>query len=117
VRILADENFPGLAVEPLRLRGHDVVWIRMDSPGADDRDVLARAVIENRLLVTFDKDFGELAFRARLPTKPGIVLFRIPPVSPSRVAQVAATVLESRHDWEGHFSVVEPDRLRLVPLP
>ena len=117
MRILADENFPGLAVEALRLRGHDVVWIRTDSPGVVDRDVLARAVIENRLLVTFDKDFGELAFRSRLPTKPGIVLFRIPPVSPSHVAQVAVAVLESRDNWEGHFSVVEPDRLRLVPLP
>jgi predicted nuclease of predicted toxin-antitoxin system len=67
VRLLADENFPGVAVAALRSRGHDVAWIRTDAPGSGDRDVLARAEAEGRLLITFDKDFGELAFRLRLP--------------------------------------------------
>jgi predicted nuclease of predicted toxin-antitoxin system len=57
-RLLANENFPGAAVEALRSRGHDVAWVRTDAPGSSDREVLHRAVSEARILITFDKDFG-----------------------------------------------------------
>jgi len=62
MRILADENFPGTAVNELRKRGHNVVWVRTAKPGIEDRAILEWAQTENRLLVTLDKDFGELAF-------------------------------------------------------
>jgi predicted nuclease of predicted toxin-antitoxin system len=77
VRILADENFPGEAVQALRQRGHDVFWVRTDAPGSSDDAVLRRAQLEARVLLTMDKDFGELAFRAGLPASSGIVLFRM----------------------------------------
>ncbi len=51
----------------LRHDGHDVAWVRTDAPGSTDQQVLARAVAEDRILLTFDKDFGDLAFRAGLP--------------------------------------------------
>ena len=117
MRLLANENFPGEAVEALRSRGHDVAWVRTDSPGSPDLDVLGRAIDENRLLITFDKDFGELAFRARPSVAAGIVLFRLSPQSPSYVARLAVRVLEGRSDWAGHFSVVEEARVRMTPLP
>jgi predicted nuclease of predicted toxin-antitoxin system len=63
MRILADENFPGDAVTALREQGHDVLWIRTDAPGISDHEVLTHAQAEARILITFDKDFGELAFR------------------------------------------------------
>jgi predicted nuclease of predicted toxin-antitoxin system len=62
MRILADENFPGGAGAALRERGHDVTWVQSDAPGISDAEVLAHAQAEGRILVTFDKDFGELAF-------------------------------------------------------
>lgn len=117
MRFLANENFPGEAVEALRTRGHDVAWVRTDSPGSPDREVLRRATIEGRLLITLGKDFGELAFRIRPLMPPGIILFRIVPRSSSHVTQVAVAVLESRDDWAGNFSVVEEGRVRMTPLP
>ena len=117
MRFLANENFPGQAVDALRARGHDVAWVRTDAPGSKDTEVLARAVAESRILLTFDKDFGELTFRAGLPAACGVVLFRISPNSPEHIAHVAITVLESRTDWAGHFAVIEESRLRLIPLP
>ena len=84
MRVLANENVPGEAVEALRSRGHDVAWVRTYAPGSTDREVIARAVSEGRILVTFDKDFGELAFREGLTAPCGVVLFRIPKASPSR---------------------------------
>jgi predicted nuclease of predicted toxin-antitoxin system len=117
LRLLADETFPAMAVDALRNRGHDVVWVRTDAPGSSDRDVLVLAVSDGRILITFDKDFGELAFRSHLPAASGIVLFRIPMLSPAYVAHVAVVALESRADWAGRFSVIEENRVRMTPLP
>ena len=102
---------------PLRQRGHDVAWVRAEAPGASDAEVLARAQTESRALITFDKDFGELAYRSGLRASSGIVLFRISMSSPSQVTRVAAAALDSRTDWEGNFAVVEDDRIRMTSLP
>ncbi|MBI3948153.1 MAG: DUF5615 family PIN-like protein [Armatimonadetes bacterium] len=117
MRILANENFAGDAVDALRAHGHDVTWIRTESPGIRDADVLSRAVRENRVLVTFDKDFGYLAFRAGLPASCGIILFRVRATSAAAVADAVVEAVESRSDWPGHFSVVDTDRIRMTPLP
>jgi predicted nuclease of predicted toxin-antitoxin system len=116
MRILANENFPSDAVTALRYAGHDVVWIREDAPGMRDEDVLHRAQEEARVLVTFDKDFGELAFRVGLPASSGVVLFRISAPSSAHVASVAVSVLGSRDDWAGYFSVIDDRRIRMTPL-
>jgi predicted nuclease of predicted toxin-antitoxin system len=117
MRILTNENFPGDAVAALRQRGHDVACVRADAPGSGDWKVLERAETENRVLVTFDKDSGELVFRAKLPASSGIIPFRISAPSSAHVARVAVAALESRTDWEGHFAVVEDARSRMTPLP
>ena len=63
MRLCANENVPGDCVAALRQRGHDVLWIREAARGSPDDAVLTRAQAEARLLITFDKDFGELVFR------------------------------------------------------
>src|SRR5512143_2144722 len=103
MRILANKNFPGDAVTALRQRGHDVAWVRTDAPGSSDIAILERAQRENRIIVTFDKDFGELAFHSGLPAVSGIILFRISAPSSAYVARAAVAALESRTDWAGHF--------------
>ena len=115
MRFLANENFPRETIVALTARGHDVTWVRRVMPGAKDRDVLLRAQREERILLTFDKDFGELAFRYHLPAASGVVLFRIPMLSPGHVSNMIVSVLESRLDWAGHFSVVDESRIRMVP--
>ncbi|HUS45272.1 MAG TPA: DUF5615 family PIN-like protein [Phycisphaerae bacterium] len=118
MRILADENIPRCVVETLRRENHDVAWVRRDAPGATDRKVLARARAGNRLLLTFDKDFGELAFREGLPTPScGVILLRLGDATPARLAEKVTAVLGSRGDWGGHFSVIEEDHVRMTPLP
>jgi predicted nuclease of predicted toxin-antitoxin system len=78
MRFLADENFPGAAVAALSAAGSDVVWIGMAAPGISDFEVLARAAREERVLLTFDKDFGELTKASALPATSGVVLLRLP---------------------------------------
>lgn len=117
MKILANENFPSDAVTALREAGHDVKWVRTDMPGIGDPEVIATAIREDRLLLTLDKDFGELIYRSNLESPVGIILFRITPSSPLRVAKTAVAVLGSRSDWEGYFTVVEENRIRMTPLP
>ncbi len=117
VRLIANENVSGEAVAALREAGHDVVWIRTDAPGSRDSEILDRAQTEGRIIVTFDKDFGELAFAYRLPASSGVILFRIPAPATRHAAQVMVDTLASRSDWGGHFAVVELHRIRMRPLP
>jgi predicted nuclease of predicted toxin-antitoxin system len=117
VRFLANENIPGALVGALRDLGHDVVWARQDTPGAPDEEKLAVAQSEARLVVTFDKDFGELAFRSGLTAAAGVILLRVPAPATQEAVGRLADVVTGRSDWAGHFSVIEPNRIRMTPLP
>jgi predicted nuclease of predicted toxin-antitoxin system len=117
MKVLLNENIPLLAVEALRELGHDVLWARTAMRGAPDTTVLERALAEGRLVVTFDKDFGELVYGAGKKASSGVVLFRIPQPSAVEVARQIVATFQSRADWQGNFSVVEPGRIRMVPLP
>jgi predicted nuclease of predicted toxin-antitoxin system len=85
--------------------------------GAADADVLAAAQRDQRLVVTFDTDFGELAFRSRLPAACGIVLLRLTGSSPEEDNRRALAALNSRDDWAGKFSVITDEQIRMRPLP
>ena len=113
---LANENFPRAAVLALQAIGEEVVWIRDTTPGITDVEVLSRAMTEERILITFDKDFGELAYRSKLPATCGIVLFRISLQDLPAATQLIVATLTSRSDWPGHFAVVDDQRIRIRTL-
>jgi hypothetical protein len=85
-------------------------------PGPSDQDVLAWTARDGRILLAFDKDFGELARNAVLPSICGVLLFRIPTPRPGDVGERLAALITTRDDWASHFSVVEPGRVRMRPL-
>lgn len=116
MRFLANENIPGALVRALRVAGSDVVWIRTEAPGIHDREVLAWAARDGRILLTFDKDFGELAKASGLPPACGVILLRIPMPGADEVGPQFASLILVRDDWAGHFSVIEPGRVRMRSL-
>lgn len=67
MRLIANENISRSVVQKLRDRGHDVLAVKESMRGEEDTAILERAQSEARLVVTQDKDFGELAFRFGLP--------------------------------------------------
>lgn len=117
MKILADENVPGAAVAALRSAGHDVIWVSEEGPETAEDDVLSRASEEARLLVTFDKDFGDLVFRAGMRASYGIVLFRLASMSKDTLPQFVADSLASQVEWKGHFSVISERRIRMRAIP
>ncbi len=117
MRICANENLAEDCVIALRQAGHDVLWIREAAPGSSDNAVLLRAQAEERLLLTFDKDFGDLVFHLGLAASNGIILFRIRTSSAAVQAQRIVALLGSRTDWHGQSSVVDEHTIRMRPLP
>jgi len=117
MKLLANENCPRLVVDALVAAAHDVVWIHTASPGLADPDVLALAVAEGRVLITFDKDFGQLAFHHGLPASCGVILLRVSVANPVAAGTLIVKTLASRTDWPGHFSVITDRRIRMRPLP
>jgi predicted nuclease of predicted toxin-antitoxin system len=71
--------------------------------GSSDEKFLARAQREERILITFESDFGELAFRSKLPASSGIILFRITAPSSQYIADLAAGAIASRSDGSDIF--------------
>lgn len=117
MRILVNENMAGSVVQALRDRGHDVLAAKESMRGEEDVTILARAQVESRLVVTQDKDFGELAFRSGLPAECGILLFRLSGNDPQVELAFMVEVIESRSDWSGLFTVATNDRIRTRPIP
>jgi len=116
VRILAGQNFPRPALKALRNAGWDVFSIAEECPGVSDEEVAALCADQQRILLTFDKDFGELVFRGGLPVGSGVVLFRITPDSPEQAAGLALALAESHPDLSGSFCVVTRDSFRVRSL-
>jgi predicted nuclease of predicted toxin-antitoxin system len=77
MRFLADEHFPMASVRLLIAAGHDVVHVGHVASGEDDVDLLVICESEERTMLTFDKDFGDLAFRDDRYPSTGVVLFRL----------------------------------------
>jgi hypothetical protein len=113
---LANENVPAEAIEAVRVAGFDVDWVHERAPGADDDTVLAMALAESRVLVTFDKDFGHLAFRKGKRATCGIILCRPHLRSPAYLAEFLVAILSEPIDWAGHFAVAREGRIRVVPM-
>jgi len=116
MRFLANENVAATVIRELRQRGHDLLSVKESMRSERDDVILARAQAEQRVVVTHDKDFGELAFRSGLSASCGVILFRLSGTDPTTDNQRILEAVESRTDWAGHFSVVTENRIRMRPL-
>ena len=117
MRLLADENVPVDSVRALRAAGHDVFSASEAAPGDSDLSHLARSIREDRLIVTFDRDFGELVTRGPQRPAAGVLLLRFVPKRATEVTELLLAVL-SRQDitWRNHLSVVDHLHIRQRPL-
>jgi predicted nuclease of predicted toxin-antitoxin system len=112
-RFLADENVPMPSVVLLRAAGLDVTTIVEDAAGVDDGGVLARARRAGRILLTFDRDHGDLIFRQGRPAPPGVIYLRtgqVPPTDPGE--RVLASLAEPDSPIVPVFTILEERRTR-----
>jgi predicted nuclease of predicted toxin-antitoxin system len=117
MKFLADESCAGPVIRALRDAGHDVTAIAEIAQGAADDVVMARALGEQRILITEDSDFGELVY-AGGHSSAGVMLLRFPNrVRQSKPTSVVEAVAKLGARLMDSFTVVEPGRLRIATRP
>jgi predicted nuclease of predicted toxin-antitoxin system len=116
-RYLANENFPLGVAQTLRGQGDDVVHASEVLAGSSDSVILQTALDQDRVLLTFDQDFGELVFRHGNPPAPGIVLFRLYQLPPDAVIAALESFFAAKPNLRGLFTVVSPGQYRQTALP
>lgn len=117
MRFLVDESTGPSVARWLRERGHDVFSVYEECRGASDPELLARAVREARILITNDKDFGDLIYRDRRPHR-GILLLRLDDDRTPVKLRVVEQVLEHYADQLAErFTVATEERVRIAGPP
>ena len=110
-KLLANENIPLASITLLQKAGFEVFVAARECTGASDEAILNRARTEGRIILTFDRDYGELIFRRQLPVPPAVVYLRFIPSHPEEVSEVFQQIL-SQTDIDGYFITAHRDRLR-----
>ncbi len=114
MRFLADESCDFSIVRALRAAGHDVIAVA-ESPlrGAADAKVIELAATERRILLTEDKDFGQLVFAAAR-SNAGVLFVRYPHAVRRDLAPAILNLVATRAEsLYGTFAVIEPGRVRI----
>ena len=113
MKFLCDESVDGPIVDRLRLDGQDIWYVAEMDPGLSDDAVLAIANREGAVLITADKDFGELVFRLRRPTA-GVVLYRLTGLPATRKATIVASAIACHSaELAQAFTVITAEGLRI----
>lgn len=113
MKFLADENVDKPIVERLRNNGHVVLYVIEMKPSISDDEVIQRANQESALLLTADKDFGELVFRQGRIVY-GVILIRLSGFSPQHKAEVVAIAVQEHGDeLVQNFTVITPGAVRI----
>jgi len=115
-RFLANENFPAGVAAWLVGQGNDVVHAADTLAGEPDTVILQAALDQDRILLTFDHDFGELVFRHQHAPAPGIVLFRLHQLPPDELIASLRSFFAGQPSLRGYFTVVSPGQYRQTDL-
>jgi predicted nuclease of predicted toxin-antitoxin system len=95
IKLLADENFPLASIDTLVANNFDVLSIYKNHSGISDAEIIQLANQSERLILTFDRDFGQLIFKDGLIPVYGIIYFRLQQFSPSLPAQITMDLLNN----------------------
>lgn len=117
LRFLSDESCDFAAVRALRSAGFDVKAVSECMRGADDEAVMELARSEARILLTEDKDFGQLVFAAARASC-GVILLRFPFSERRSISPRLIELVRMHSDkLAGHFVVLQSRRTRFTRLP
>jgi predicted nuclease of predicted toxin-antitoxin system len=111
-QFIADENIPKETVDLLKKQGVDIISVTKFAYGLSDTEVLDLANKNGRIVITFDKGFGQLIFKEKRKTK-GLILLRFTPKSPQQIAKRIQQVLATNIRMENSVVTVKKDSIRV----
>ncbi len=113
MNLMADECVDIQIVNSLREEGHEVLAVTEMDPGITDETILQMANRKNALLLTADKDFGELVFRHNRVSA-GVILFRLAGLSQIKKGEIVSFVIqEHSNELLQSFTVISPGTIRI----
>ena len=113
LKFLVDESSGKVLADALKNSGHDITYAGDSLIGMRDEDLLKLAQSERRILITNDKDFGELVFRQRKPSA-GVILLRPKDDAPAaRVSSILKVIGKMGPKLNRSFIVVSEDKFRI----
>ncbi len=115
ISFLADENIPLKSILSLQASGIDIESITRIKVGLTDDEILSEALKRKSVIITFDRDFGELIFRHKKKSF-GIILLRIHPQNVEYITSILKNVISKEIRFTNSFCVVEKERIRVIPL-
>lgn len=113
MKFLANENVPFSSIIYLKSKGHDIKAIGIDDPSISDEQVMNIAINENRTIITYDSDYGELIFRYNYKPKAGVIFIRVQPIEPLETAKIIEDLLSKRNiSFEHTLTVIDTNSIR-----
>ncbi|CAN5299874.1 hypothetical protein BH09BAC5_BH09BAC5_00500 [soil metagenome] len=113
MKLLANENFPLLSSKFHRSCGHDGLAVGTDFMGYSDRAIIELANEQDRTILTFDADYGELIFKHNLKPKKGVIYLRIYEYSPSEPGEIINKILSTEDfQTDNTLTVIQRDAIR-----
>ena len=114
MRFVVDECTGPAVARWLREQQHDVFSVYEEARGMEDEDVLQKAVTENRIVITNDKDFGEMIFREGKPHK-GVILLRLEDERAiSKIRVVERLLTQHADQLVDNFVVATSSTIRII---
>ena len=95
MKFLANENIPQASVKKLQDEGFDVVSVSENFPSIKDETVILFASMEDRIIITFDRDYGELIFKHNLKHSAGVIYLRIQNFQPDEPAEILLNLFKT----------------------
>lgn len=112
-KLLANENFPFGSIRYLQNKGFDLIAIGIDNHGILDSEIMALAIKEERTIITFDKDYGELIFRHNYKPEMGVIFLRLDEYDLEEPGYIVESILNnSEIELVRTFTVVDNDGIR-----
>lgn len=113
MKFLANENFPQPSIDLIKSSGFEVSSITMLHAGISDHEVISIALQEDLIILTFDKDYGEIIFKENIPNPPSVVFFRYKGDSPRFAGEAICRIIaEGQIELLNRFTVVEETGIR-----
>lgn len=113
MRLLANENFPIISVNYLKKSGFDIIAVGIDTLSITDKEVIDLAINEERTIVTFDRDYGELIFKYGFKPKAGIIYLRWIDFEPEEPGKYLKNLFETTSiSFESTLTVIDKSTIR-----
>ena len=113
MKLLANENFPIKSILYLRSKGFDISSIGTDNPSIQDHAVMTIAIREERTILTFDRDYGELIFKYNYKPQSGVIYLRLDEYQADEPGKIIAELINKKEfNFDNALTVLDKSGIR-----